>query len=75
MKINKMITTGIAILVAVTAVLIFSNKIIKAETNGDISAISAKLDETLNNQKSIMQDLSSIKQELNIIKIRVTQQQ
>jgi cell division protein FtsL len=75
MKINKVITMAIIILMVAAAVLIFSNKIIKAETNGDISTISAKLDEVLGNQRSIMQDLSSIKQELNIIKIRVTQQQ
>ncbi len=37
--------------------------------------ITAKLDQILNNQKSIMQTLDFLKQELNIIKIRITQRQ
>ncbi len=36
---------------------------------------SGKLDQILNNQRIIMDEISSLKQELNIIKIRVTQSQ
>ena len=75
MKMSRVVTAGIVILMVTAAVLIFSNKLIKADTNSDIGSVSAKIDEVLNNQKSIMQDLASIKQEINIIKIRVTQQQ
>jgi len=34
-----------------------------------------KLDQILSNQKAIMDQMESLKQELNIVKIRVTQQQ
>ena len=37
--------------------------------------ISGKLDQILSNQKAIMDQIASLKQELNVVKIRVTQQQ
>ena len=37
--------------------------------------LSSKLDQILSNQRSLMEQMDSLKQELNIIKIRVTQQQ
>ena len=37
--------------------------------------ISAKLDQVLNNERIIMDQIASMRQELNIIKIRVTQSQ
>ena len=43
--------------------------------DGDSSAVSQKLDQVLTNQKSIMDALASMKEELNIIKIRITQKQ
>ena len=54
----------------------FINSKISAEDQGlDQGAIMAKLDQVLNNQKVIMDQISSMKQELNIVKIRITQTQ
>ncbi|MFH1189678.1 MAG: hypothetical protein V1682_03205 [Candidatus Omnitrophota bacterium] len=39
------------------------------------SAVLAKLDAVLAAQRSMQEDLASIKEELNIIKIRITQSQ
>jgi hypothetical protein len=38
-------------------------------------AVTSKIDTVLQNQRAIMADLASIKEELRIIKIRVTQAQ
>ena len=38
-------------------------------------AILNKLNQVLDNQRSMMQTLSSLREELNVVKIRVTQQQ
>lgn len=40
----------------------------------DQSAVLSKLDQILNNEKVILDQISSMKQELSVIKIRVTQQ-
>ena len=52
-----------------------ANKALRAETAGSDSEILKKLDDILNNQKTIMQNLSALKEEVYIIKIRVTQAQ
>lgn len=44
-------------------------------SSGTDQAILAKLDAALRNQSAILSDLASIKEELKIIKIRVTQSQ
>jgi len=40
----------------------------------DQSSVLSKLDQILNNEKAILDQISSMRQELNVIKIRVTQQ-
>ena len=59
-------------LTVATGLVIFTNNIIQAESD---SSVSRKLDEILNNQKSILSGIDSLKEELNIVKIRITQQQ
>lgn len=39
------------------------------------SEVLAKLNEVLNNQKTIMQEIAGIREDLRIIKIRITQSQ
>jgi len=43
--------------------------------DGDSAAVSQKLDQVLSNQKTILDTLNSVKSELNVIKIRITQTQ
>ena len=47
----------------------------QAMAAGALEATLAKLDQILNNEKIIMDQVSSMRQELNVIKIRVTQSQ
>jgi hypothetical protein len=56
----------------VTGIAIFSDKTVRADSE---SALSKKIDEVLNNQKAILSGIDALKQELTIVKIRVTQQQ
>jgi len=68
------------IVIAVSAALICMlisvlNKPTQAQEQAGYPAISKKLDDILNGQKSIAQSLDSIQEELKIIKIRITQQQ
>ena len=74
MKINKVMIAAVITLIAVSALLFFANKPINAE--GDNSAaVLQKLDEVINGQRAILEGMDSLKREINIIKIRVTQQQ
>ena len=41
----------------------------------DMSDVTSKLDHILNNQRAIMDQIASMKEELRVIKIRVTQAQ
>lgn len=59
----------------VSGIILFTDKVIMGADSGSDSVISAKLDEVLSNQKTIMSQMESLKQELSIIKIRITQQQ
>ncbi len=43
--------------------------------NPSDTTVLAKLDEVLNNQKFIMQEIAGLKEDLRIIKIRITQSQ
>ena len=49
--------------------------VIDAETKSSDSAVLAKLDAMLSAQQSMAEDLAAIKEDLRIIKIRVTQSQ
>ena len=44
-------------------------------SSGPDAGVIAKLDTVLENQKAILDNLASIKEDLRIIKIRITQQQ
>ena len=64
----------VAVLMASAA--IFGNSRTHAQDQGvDQASISAKLDQILNNEKVLMDEIASMRQELNVIKIRVTQAQ
>lgn len=52
--------------------IVFLKPTLKAEDINDSSQILRKLDDVLNAQTEILKQLSEIKQELNIVKIRVT---
>jgi hypothetical protein len=52
------------------------DKSLRAQSSsGPDADVIAKLDVVLQNQKAILDNLASIKEELRIIKIRITQQQ
>ena len=59
-------------LIALSGLLMFADRAAQAEGVNPDSAVSNKLDHVLENQKAILKELASIKEELNIIKIRVT---
>lgn len=61
-------------LIAVFSVTILCQGHAQNSADGDLS-VMAKLDQILSNQKIIMADLATLKEELNIVKIRVTQSQ
>lgn len=62
-------------LVVIVSVFTFSYKITQAQAPDLDSEISGKLDAIASDQKVILQELAAIKQELYIIKIRITQAQ
>ena len=71
----KKILIGIVVSAAViSALIMFEGRPVKAEDAAG-GAVLAKLDEVMNNQKAILDELASIKEELGIVKIRVTQMQ
>ena len=76
MRIRK-ILIGImlaSILIAAASMFVNSRTHAQDQTQ-DQSAMMSKLDQILNNEKVIMDEIASMRQELNIIKIRVTQSQ
>jgi len=76
MNIKKNFTLIMVLCLIISAAFfLFTEKTLRAQDNMSGSAISKKLDEILSNQKTIMQSMESMKSELNIIKIRITQQQ
>jgi len=76
MKLKKTVLAFFISIIIVTAFLSMAGRATYAQSSdASDQAVLAKLEEVLNNQKSIMTDLASIKEELRIIKIRVTQSQ
>ena len=76
MKGNKILIGIILVLILMAAASIFvTNRTHAQDQNPDQAAVLAKLDQILNNEKVIMEQIESMKQELNVIKIRVTQSQ
>lgn len=73
---KRLLLAAVALFAVVFALTNVTNSYHQVQAADQMPAdVSAKLDEILNNQKSIMQSLDSMKQELNIIKIRITQRQ
>ena len=67
----KNLCIGVAVLVAAAFLIqAFIGTMAKAQ---DDSAVLSKLNEILKGQQAIAADMASIKSELNVIKIRVTQ--
>ncbi|MDP3730159.1 MAG: hypothetical protein Q8R14_01370 [Candidatus Omnitrophota bacterium] len=72
---KNIIVTLIISLAIMAGVLVMSTNSLRAQAAAPDQEISKKLDDILSNQKTILQGMADLKQELYIIKIRVTQQQ
>ena len=75
---TKKIFSWLAILAVVLwTVFYISNKPTQAQgaSGPDDDTVISRLENILSNQKAILDGLASIKEELRIIKIRITQQQ
>lgn len=59
----------------ILALVIFTFTMTHAQNTAADAGIAKKLDDILKNQKTIMQGIESLKSELGIIKIRITQAQ
>ena len=76
MSIRRILLGIGACLIVIVALVAMTNVVIHAEGQGaDDPSVLAKLDEVLSGQKAIMADIAAMKEELRIIKIRITQQQ
>ena len=76
MSTRKILLGVLACLVVVAAMVAMTGVVTHAQGQGaGDSSVLAKLDEVLNGQRAIMEELASLKEELRVIKIRVTQQQ
>lgn len=75
MEIKKIVVGIIIVLVIASSLLLAVTQKIQAQAQGDSLDISKKLDDILSNQKSILAGIDSMREELKIIKIRITQQQ
>lgn len=76
MKINRIAVIFVILLIVISSFLVLTNRFIEAQDSTKTDeGMSNKLDEVLKNQKMILEDLASIKEELNIIKVRITQSQ
>ena len=73
----KTILAGIIIgIIIAGGALVLSDRTTKAQDGSMFGPeISKKLDQIVAKQKDIMDGINAIKQELNVVKIRVTQQQ
>lgn len=69
---KKIIIGLIIALIAVSSLLAFTDRKIEAQEGDSDPEVSKKLDEVLKNQKEILQEIASIKESLEVIKIRVT---
>lgn len=64
-----------ALLVAAIPFIMTANTVRAQDGGQDTAALMAKLDQVLAGQREVMDQLAAMKQELNIIKIRITQAQ
>ncbi|MBI5144395.1 MAG: hypothetical protein HZA30_04945 [Candidatus Omnitrophica bacterium] len=72
MKIKKIIMGLFISLIVISVLFAITDRKIQAQAAVSDSEVSKKLDDILKNQKKILEELASIKAELNVIKIRVT---
>lgn len=72
---KNIIVTLIISLTIMAGVLVMSANGLRAQGSAPDQEISKKLEDILSNQKTILQGMAELKQELYTIKIRVTQQQ
>lgn len=75
MKIKKPVLAAIIILFIVSGLVLFAANKIQAQDSSNNSDVIKKLDDVLDGQKAILRDLDSMREELKIIKMRITQQQ
>ena len=72
----KKVLIGVVLALALVSLPFIITKATHAQGQSNTQdEMSAKLDQILNNQKTILQGIAELKNELYIIKIRVTQQQ
>lgn len=69
---NKKILGYILFLTVILLLAVTINSSVKAQGNVSEAQISDKLNEILQHQKQILQEIGSMKKELDIIKLRVT---
>jgi hypothetical protein len=62
----------LALTVFLGSLVFYNTKTTSAEDQAVPAAITAKLDQILQNQETILQKLDDIGQELNIVKVRAT---
>lgn len=74
---KKIFAGLIMFLVVISVSVAIMDKTMQAqdERSGTNPDVEKKLDEILNNQKAILDGIASVKEELGVIKIRITQQQ
>jgi len=71
---RRKIFIGFIVMLAITAVSIaIANRPIQAQSASQETDVLKRLNEIASDQKAILTDLAFIKEELRIIKIRVTQ--
>ena len=75
MKFRKAVISIVLALVLVSLPFILGGVTHAQVQGGDQSSILNKLDQILSNQKALMDQMAAVREELNIVKIRVTQAQ
>ncbi|MFA5146552.1 MAG: hypothetical protein WC515_04170 [Candidatus Omnitrophota bacterium] len=72
----KKILLGLFIsLIVISLLLAITNRPAKAQNEGSSPEVLKKLDEVLRAQKEVLDGIKSLREEVQIVKIRVTQQQ
>ena len=80
MKIERILVAIVLAAVLIVPLSMFVNSRVHAQdqgqsTSAETNQILGKLNEIATGQRAIMEQIASIKEELNVIKIRVTQSQ
>lgn len=66
---------AVVVILVIASSFLFVTQKIQAQGQVDNGELSKKLDDIIASQRTIIDSLNSMKAELNIIKIRITQQQ